>query len=84
MVVVLILLTLPLCLDSWKGGAAIAAGMAVRNGLRCPPGLRVEDSRVGAVEVPVREVGRRGPFADSVACVLAHVREDVGADVPTS
>lgn len=83
-VVVLILLALPLCLDSGEGGATIAARVTVRNWLWCPPSLRVEDTRVGAVEVTVCEVGSRGPFADSVAGVLAYVREDVGADVPAS
>jgi hypothetical protein len=81
-VVVLILLALPLCLDSGKGGATIAAGVAVWNWLWCPPSFRVEDTRVGAVEVTVCEVGGRGPFAESVAGALAHVREDVSADVP--
>jgi hypothetical protein len=83
MVVILILLALPRCLDSRESGAAVAARVAVRNGLR-RPGLRVEDAVVGAVEVSLRKVRGRGPFAEFVAGLGCDVSEDVGTDVPAS
>ena len=46
--------------------------------------MRVKNTRVRSVEVAVREIRVRGPFADSVTCVRADVCEDVGADVPAA
>lgn len=84
MIIILILLTLPQLLNSRKRSTPISTRVAIRNRLRCPPFIRIENTRVRAVEVAMCEVGSRPPFADPVAGELAHVREDVGADVPAS
>ena len=58
--------------------------MTIRDRLWGPLAVRVEDARVRSIEVAVREVWRRGPFADPVAGVLSYVCEDVGADIPAA
>ena len=83
-VIILALLANPLVLDSRERSAPIASRMAIGHWLRRPFPLRVEDTGVRGVEVAVLEIGRRVPGADLVACVLADVLEDVGADVPAS
>lgn len=82
MVVVLRLLLIPSLLDCWEGGASIAAGVDIRN-WQWGPLLRVEDSRVGEVEVAGVDIGAR-PFSEPVLGVLTDVGKNVGADVPSA
>lgn len=82
-VVVLILLGDPFLLDSRKGGASIAARMAIRNWRRSPS-LAGENAGIRLVEVSVRESWGRIPRSQSVSSVGRDIGEDVGTDVPSS
>jgi hypothetical protein len=83
-VIVLVLLALPLCFDSWKGGAAISTTMAIGDRLWCPIVVGVKDTSVRAIKVTMSKVWGGGPFANPVTSVLANIGEDVGTDVPTA
>jgi hypothetical protein len=84
MIIVLVLLALPLCLDGWQGGTAIATTVAVRHWLWCPFIVGIEDSSVRAVEVTVCKVRGSRPFADSVTSIFANVGENVRTNVPAA
>lgn len=84
MIIVLVLLALPLRLDGWQGGTAIATTVAVRHWLWCPFIVGIEDSSVRAVEVTVCKVRGSRPFADSVTSIFANVGENVRTNVPAA
>lgn len=86
MVVVLVLLALPLGLDSWQRSAAISARVAVGYWLWRPTHwcVGIEDTRVGVVEVALVEWWRSRPLAQAVASLGCDVGEDVGTDVPAA
>lgn len=80
MIVVEVLLALPRLLDRRQRRAAVAARVAIRNGLGSVL-LVVEDTRVGAVEVRLLE-RRVRQFAEPIARLGGDHGKDVGSDVP--
>jgi hypothetical protein len=60
MVVVLVLLTLPICFDGWEGCAAVSARVAVGHWLRCPC-LAVEDAGIAIIKEHIKSTGAQRP-----------------------
>ena len=83
MVIVVLLILLPLLLDSRESGAEITVRVHVWNRLHSET-LRVENTAIRVVEITVLQIWLGVPASDSITSVCSDIGEDVGTYVPTS